>query len=115
MVRYDRTLRGYYDKRAQEHEKVYTKRDPVWRKELEVIAAAMTEALRGRRVLEIACGTGFWTEIVGRVANHVIAIDVSEEMLEIAKKRSGCSNVEYRRGDAYALDSVPSKFNAGAG
>jgi SAM-dependent methyltransferase len=86
----------------------------VWRRDLEALADAMVRALSGRRVLEVACGTGFWTEIVAKVAEHVTAIDVSEKMLTIAHKRKkSSSNVEYRRGDAYALAEVSGEFNAG--
>jgi len=74
----------------------------------------MARTLSGRKVLEVACGTGFWTEIVAKVARRVVAIDVSEKMLTIARKRKPSSaNVEYSHGDAYALAEVPGEFDAG--
>ena len=114
MADFDETLRRYYDDRASVYDDMYLRSDPMWRRELEAVADAMTKVLCDRRVLEVACGTGFWTEIVAKVALHVVAIDVSEKMLTFAQKRKPSSdNVEYSYGDAYALAEVSSEFNAG--
>jgi len=114
MPRYDEALRKYYDDSALDYEKMYARREPSWRRELEALAEAMTRAMADHRVLEVACGTGFWTEIVAEVARYVVAIDSSEKMLAIAKKRkTRCNNVEYFHGDAYALAEVSGVFDAG--
>jgi ubiquinone/menaquinone biosynthesis C-methylase UbiE len=114
MAHFDEALRRYYDEQANVYDDMYMRSDSVWRRELQAVADAMTKALSGRRVLEVACGTGFWTEIVAKVARHVVAIDVSEKMLTIAQKRKTPSaNVEYSHGDAYALAEIPGEFDAG--
>lgn len=114
MAYYEKALRKYYNDCAKDYDKMYARRDRVWRRELEALADAMTRSLTDRRVLEIACGTGFWTEIVAKVARQVVAIDSSEKMLAIARKRKPRSiNVEYRHGDACALAKVPGIFDAG--
>ncbi|TET46241.1 hypothetical protein E3J62_04735 [candidate division TA06 bacterium] len=66
----------YYDLRAEEYEEIYLRDDPVRQSEQAAIATAMKETLSDRRVLEVACGTGFWTEIVARVCEYVVAIDM---------------------------------------
>src|SRR5439155_3213489 len=38
-------------------------------------------------VLEIACGTGGWTEHLLRYASHVTAVDASSEMIRLARSR----------------------------
>lgn len=38
-------------------------------------------------VAEFGCGTGYFTETIAQKANHVVATDLSNELLEIAKKR----------------------------
>ena len=38
-------------------------------------------------VLELGCGTGYFTEAVALNADHVFATDLSEELLEIARKQ----------------------------
>ena len=114
MAQFDEALRRYYDEQANVYDDMYMRRDHVWRRELEAVADAMAKALSGRSVLEVACGTGFWTEIVAKAARHVVAIDVSEKMLTIARKRKTPSaNVEYIHGDAYALAEIPGEFDAG--
>lgn len=48
------------------------------------------EAFRPRgQVLELACGTGMWTEKLLRHAESVTAVDASPEMIEIASARVG--------------------------
>ena len=58
---------------------------------------------RGLIVADIGCGTGSLTFELARVANRVIGVDLSPEMLkraeQIARER-GIGNVEFRRGDA---------------
>jgi ubiquinone/menaquinone biosynthesis C-methylase UbiE len=114
MAQFDEELRRYYDEQANVYDDMYMRHDPVWRRELETVTDVMVKALSGCMVLEVACGTGFWSEIVAKVARHVVAFDISEEMLTVARKRKVRSaNVEYRRGDAYALAEVSGEFNAG--
>lgn len=114
MIHFDEALRRYYDEQANVYDDMYMRSDPVWRKELEAVADAMSKAISGHRVLEVACGTGFWTEIAARAAVHVVAVDASERMLAIARKRKMSSNnVEYVLGDAYALADVHGVFDAG--
>jgi len=107
-------LEHYYNRRAREYEEIYYRPDPVRQKELAEIATAMKDVLSDRQVLEIACGTGFWTAVVAEVAEHVLAIDISDEMLAIAKAK-GLPNkkVKFCTGDAYTLGSIEGTFDAG--
>jgi SAM-dependent methyltransferase len=55
----------------------------------------------GERVLDIGCGAGQTTLEAARVAGHVLGVDVSERMLERARRRAaGADNVELVLGDA---------------
>jgi len=114
MAHHEKALRKYYNDSAKDYDVMYARRDPVWRKELEALTDAMTRSLTDCRVLEVACGTGFWTEIVAKVARYVVAVDSSEKMLAIARKRkSRGANVQYRHCNAYTLAKVPRIFDAG--
>ena len=42
----------------------------------------------GTRALEIGCGTGIFTEYFARTGAEIVALDISEELLEIARNRS---------------------------
>jgi len=114
MAHFDEALRRYYDQRANVYDDMYLRRDPMWRKDLESLADEMAKTLIGRSVLEVACGTGFWTEVAAKTATRIVAVDASERMLELARKRKKRNaNVEYVHGDAYSLEEISGKFDAG--
>lgn len=49
--------------------------------------------------LEIGCGTGKNTEWLAAKSTHLTAVDLSEEMLEIAKQKNIADNVEFQLAD----------------
>ena len=53
------SLQSYYAQRATEYERIYLK--PERQAELRALEAWLPSVFAGRRVLEIACGTGWWT------------------------------------------------------
>lgn len=102
----------YYGRRAQEYERIYQRDDPVERAELAGIRATILEVFPGRRVLEVACGTGFWTQVLAEVAESVMATDASPEVLDEARKKGMDSVVELREAGAYDLAAVPGSYDA---
>ena len=48
----------------------------------------------GMSVLELGCGTGYFTRELARSGAEVVAIDVSPELLEIAKANCSAPNVQ---------------------
>ncbi|MDT4955801.1 MAG: hypothetical protein QOJ02_3939 [Acidobacteriota bacterium] len=55
-------------------------------------------------LLEIGCGFGIFARLVAKRAQHVTAIDLSPQMLEVARKRAaGYSNLEFLLGDFLQL------------
>lgn len=96
------SLEEYYARRAAEYERIYAK--PERQGDLAALRARIAALLAGYRVLEIACGTGYWTEVIASSAAHVTALDATGETLDIARsKRYPPGRVEFLRGDAYAL------------
>jgi len=109
----DARLREYYEQRAPEYEAIYQRDDPVRRAEQRAIASAMRASLAGRTVLEIACGTGYWTAVIADVAARVVAIDISPSMLAVARRRGlDSTRVEFRQADVYELDALPGTYEA---
>ncbi|HEX6751512.1 MAG TPA: class I SAM-dependent methyltransferase, partial [Longimicrobium sp.] len=53
-----------------------------WFAEVEEVRAALERFRPAGRVLELACGTGWWTEQLLRWADEVTAVDASDEVLE---------------------------------
>jgi SAM-dependent methyltransferase len=59
------------------------------------------------QVLEIGCGVGRLTRVLSPRAQSVIAIDVSERMLELARQHNaGLQNVQWLLGDGSTLAGV---------
>ncbi len=107
----DSRLAEYYARRAAEYERIYDK--PERREEIERLAAALVSLLAGRDVLEIACGTGFWTERVARSARRVVGVDVNVNLLQIAATRDyRDAAVTFRVADAYRVDAIEGVFSA---
>ena len=108
------TLPEYYSRRAPEYERMWYRDDPVRQSEQAAIVAVMQRLFAGRRVLEVACGTAYWTQFVAETAEWVCALDASPPMLALAReKKFPPGKVEFRAGDAYALGEVPGHFDAG--
>lgn len=105
-------LVDYYAKRAQEYERIYQK--PERQKDLAALRSLLQETLKGRDVLEVACGTGYWTQVVAESATSITATDVNEKVLEIARSKNfDNTEVHFERRDAFKLGSFPQMFNAG--
>jgi SAM-dependent methyltransferase len=69
----------------------------------------------GMNVLELGCGTGYFTRELARSGADVVAIDVSPELLEIAKANHSAPNVRYEIQNAYALSYADAVFDSVVG
>ncbi len=75
----------------------------------------MSATLSNHHVLEVACGTGFWTQAIAQTALSIVATDVNSEVLNIAQSKLISSNkVRFIQDDAFSLQKVvDTKFTAG--
>ena len=104
-------METYYARRAAEYEKIYAK--PERQADLARMRVDIPALFKGARVLEIACGTGWWTPLIAEQAESVVALDYNEETLAIARtKKYPRGNVQFQQGDAYALPAWPRRFSA---
>src|SRR5436190_14615879 len=104
-------LEDYYSKRAREYEQVYEK--PERQRELAWLRERLPDLYRGRTVLEVACGTGYWTQYIAPVSRHVYACDINEPVLEIAREKAiAAGKATFFRADAVTLEGVPEGCNA---
>jgi DNA-binding transcriptional MerR regulator len=107
-------MEKYYSDRAMEYEKIYNRNDSVRQEEQEEIKEKIREVFINKSVLEVASGTGYWTEIISQVATKLTAIDISEEtLIEARKKNLEFRNVDFKIADSYRLDKIQGEFNAG--
>ncbi len=85
MRQADTHLSQYYAARAREYERIYDK--PERQADLARLRELIPCCFTGRDVLEIACGTGYWTQFIAPVARKVTAIDINPETLAIARSK----------------------------
>src|SRR5258708_13498933 len=104
-------MEQYYSKRAAEYEEIYQK--PERQRELEWLGGRIPAIFRDRTVLEVACGTGYWTQYIARTAAKVHACDINDAVLEIAREKPIAKDrVEFFKADAVTLEGVPAGCDA---
>ena len=107
----DKSLSTYYRRRASEYDEVYEK--PERQADIATITRVVREFANARQVLEVAAGTGFWTLPASETATSILATDLAEEPLSVARERSYSSPVKFAICDAFSLDKVTGTFDAG--
>jgi ubiquinone/menaquinone biosynthesis C-methylase UbiE len=103
-------MQSYYASRAREYDNVYLK--PERQADLREIERWLPPIFTGAHVLEIACGTGYWTRFLAPAAASIVAIDTAPETLSIARDRVPSGNVRFLVGDAYELSRLVDGFDA---
>src|SRR5262245_32291628 len=109
--RLESELTDYYRRRAGEYEAIYAK--PERQSDLLLLKKKLAELFRRARVLEVACGTGYWTQVIASAATAVTATDIGEEPMKIAQaKEYPKGNVSFAAADAYKLEQALGSFDA---
>jgi demethylmenaquinone methyltransferase/2-methoxy-6-polyprenyl-1,4-benzoquinol methylase len=115
---YEATLaeqRAYYEARAPEYDEWWQREgryhhDNVanarWFAEIHEVKAAFDAAGLGGDIVELAPGTGNWTEPLARIADHVTALDASPQMMELNRQRLATAGladrVSFKEVDLFA-------------
>ncbi|MCC6371636.1 MAG: class I SAM-dependent methyltransferase [Bacteroidia bacterium] len=79
-------LTRYYKLRANEYDQIYLK--PERQDALAAAKLILKETFKNKHLLEVACGTGYWTEAMSQTAASVVGIDINQEVLEIAARKN---------------------------
>lgn len=103
-------MQSYYAARAAEYDRVYLK--PERQTDLRAIERWLAPKFAGARVIEIACGTGYWTQFIAPLASSILALDSAAATMAIAKTRVPEARVDFLVGDAYALPHQIGRFGA---
>lgn len=69
----------------------------------------------GQRVLELGCGTGYFTRELTKTGAQITAIDISPELLEVARRDCPGENVTFEIQNAYALSYTDETFDSVVG
>ena len=74
-----------------------------WFDEVAELEKALDDFRPAGRVLEFACGTGWWTQRLAKYADSLTAIDASPEVIEINRRRLGpdATRVQYVQSDIF--------------
>jgi SAM-dependent methyltransferase len=101
---------SYYRARAHEYDEWFYRRgrydrgpesNARWFAEAEEGYAALGALGIEGEVLELACGTGIWTQRLLRTASSITAIDASPEMLAINRVKVASDRVVYMQTDLF--------------
>jgi ubiquinone/menaquinone biosynthesis C-methylase UbiE len=76
------------------------------------VAAAVFDAVgnvKGQRVCDLACGQGEIARQLARRGAHVVGVDMSQKLLDIARREEATEpmGITYQHDDAQRLDSLP--------
>ncbi|HEX3139996.1 MAG TPA: class I SAM-dependent methyltransferase [Rhizobacter sp.] len=104
------SMQRYYARRAAEYERIYTK--PERQADIAAVKAWLPMQFEACEVLEVACGTGYWTPHAAARCASWLGTDVNDEVLALARgKLQPHGRVAFQQADAYAL-ALPRRFNA---
>ncbi|MEM6321736.1 MAG: methyltransferase domain-containing protein [Bacteroidota bacterium] len=104
-------IKNYYQKRAKEYELVYKK--PERQLDLTHLHTFLKEQFKNKYVLEVACGTGYWTKTIAESCTEICAIDNSEEVLKLAHSKSYPPNtVVFGQYDLWQFGEEHNEFDS---
>ena len=104
-------MKTYYRERAHEYDEWFycqgrynhgPEANACWFAEVDEVFAALDSFGLAGDVLELACGTGIWTERLVRTASTVTAVDASPEMIEINRAKVSSDRVSYLLADLFS-------------
>jgi ubiquinone/menaquinone biosynthesis C-methylase UbiE len=103
--------RAFYRARAPEYDEWWQRRGRYdrgeemaaeWDRQVAVIDKALEAFGATGDVLELAGGTGWWTQRLSRTAGRLAVVDASSETLELNRQRVGRPDIEYVVGDLFS-------------
>ena len=100
---YDRIAKKYHEGRKTGWKMVYNEFNEV------PATLSLLEKIKGKKVLDLGCGTGIYTKILKRKGAKVQAIDISPKMIEIAKQY--VRGVDFKIGTVYNLPYKSGSFD----
>ena len=80
------------------------------RLEKELIANFLPARAEGKKLLEIGCGTGHWSQFFSQRGFEVTGLDISEAMINTARQKS-IPNVSFLMADGHFLPFQDSAFD----
>jgi 2-polyprenyl-3-methyl-5-hydroxy-6-metoxy-1,4-benzoquinol methylase len=100
----------YYRQRASEYDEWFFRQGRYdrgedhrqqWFSEVTEVEEALQAATPSGDILELACGTGLWTQHLVPLATHLTAVDASPEVIMLNQQRVASESVEYIIADLF--------------
>ncbi|MEW5796722.1 MAG: class I SAM-dependent methyltransferase [Candidatus Zixiibacteriota bacterium] len=105
------SLEEYYRARAPEYEQVYYRDDPARQAELSAESERLARLAAGKTVLELACGTGWWTKAMSADAARIVATDIAGETIALAREKTYGCEVEFLVADMFTHEFEREAFD----
>ena len=102
---------AYYRARASEYDQVLLRQGRYdcgpelnrrWHEQLAEVRHALLDCGPVDSALELACGTGIWTQWLLEIAARVHAIDAAPEMLAISREKLPAGRITWEQADLFA-------------
>ncbi len=103
-------MKTYYRERAAEYDEWFYRQgrydrgaqsNALWFAEVDEVVKALDDLHMTGELLELAPGTGIWTERLLNTASSITAVDASSEMVAINRARVNSERVEYMLADLF--------------
>ena len=100
----------YYRARAQEYDEWFYRQGyydwgPAfkqrWEQEVQIVREQLHRSVGGAHILEMASGTGIWTQELVKIGGQVTALDASPEMIAINQAKLGSEQVTYQQTNLF--------------
>ncbi|WP_242046036.1 MULTISPECIES: class I SAM-dependent methyltransferase [Calothrix] len=104
---------AYYSARASEYDEWFYRLNRYnrgeelnqrWFREVEIVKQALQQIGQPEKILELACGTGIWTQELLKIGNRITAIDASAEVIAINRSKLNSPHVEYQQVDLFTWE-----------
>lgn len=102
----------FWDKSAPRYARRAVRNEKTYQKKLSITQEYFRPDWR---VLEFGCGTGSTAIIHAPHVKHIVATDISDRMLEIARRKAegaGIENIDFRQGTLDGLNLEAESFDA---
>jgi 2-polyprenyl-3-methyl-5-hydroxy-6-metoxy-1,4-benzoquinol methylase len=105
---------AYYRARANEYDEWFYRQgrydrgikfNQLWFDEVVVVKDNLKAIPKVDTILELACGTGIWTQELIELGEQITAIDASKEMIEINQAKVDSLKVTYQQLDLFSWQS----------
>lgn len=108
-------MKKYYNDRAEIYDRVYSY--PERQSDLRFLETYVRDYFSGLQVLEVAAGTGYWSQFIAMNAQSLLATDGSVQTLKVLQQRpaktTSCIPILVQQRDAYSQDKITGQFDAG--